>query len=86
MARVDLKFEDGPTIKATVVKSKSCLAVHRSFDGKAFVLTHLPTMRCVGRRRLQRDAIAMRKELDALDWTDPAKIEAEVCTIVDYGT
>jgi len=83
VAREVLRLAQGVEVKATTVRSKSCLAVHRSLDGKGFVLTHLPTLRCVGRRRLQREALDLRKALDALDWSDPEAVREEVCSIVD---
>lgn len=57
------------------------LAVHRSFQGAkspGFVLTHLPTMKCVLWSKLKRDCIEAQKELEKVDWSDWPLVEQRV--------
>lgn len=78
MARVDLEFPDGPTVRADVTRHK-LLAVHRVLgDGKGYAVTHLPTFRIVLWTRLQRDAKTAQKTLEALDWNDWDSVFATV--------
>ena len=73
---------DGETRVQADVKKGSCIAVHRSADGKAWRLTHVPSGLGLTRVRLKKDALDMRKRLDALDWSDPKKIEDQACTVM----
>lgn len=70
MMRKDITFPGGPTVKADTTK-RGLLAVHRTLTGgKGYVITHLPTHRVVMHVNLQRDAKAVQKELEAIDWDD----------------
>lgn len=77
--RVELEFPSG-TVKADVTKNR-LLAVHRSFQNKkspGFVVTHLPTMKCVLWSKRKRECVAAQKELELMDWSDWPAIESRV--------
>ena len=77
--KTEITFPDGPTIKADVTKL-GLLAIHRTLTGgKGYALTHLPTWKVVMWTKLQRDAKAVQKKLEALDWEgDPEGVRARV--------
>lgn len=84
MVRREIDFHPGPVLKAHLTTKRTStnpglLAVHRPFgDAKGFLLTHMPTMRCVLTSRLQRDCIAAQKELESLDWEDSGTVHAAI--------
>lgn len=84
MVRREIDFSPGPVLKADLTTKRTStnpglLAVHKSFgDAKGFILTHIPTMRCVLWSRLKRDCVAAQKELESLDWDDTGTIHATI--------
>ena len=70
---------DGETRVQADVKKGSCIAVHRSADGKAWRLTHIPSGLGLTRVRLKKDAIELRKKLDLLDWSDIEAVRKDAC-------
>jgi hypothetical protein len=77
MAKRDIKLDGGEVVTGADVTRLGVLAVHRALD-KGFVLTHIPTGRCVLWSRLKKGATAARKELEPLDWTRPETHRARV--------
>lgn len=70
MAKRDIKLDGGEIVKGADVTRLGVLAIHRG-PGKGFVLTHIPTGRCVLWSRLKKGTVAARKELEPLDWARP---------------
>jgi hypothetical protein len=70
MAKRDIKLDGGEVVTGADVTRLGVLAIHRAQD-KGFVLTHIPTGRCVLWSRLKKGTVAARKELEPLDWTRP---------------
>jgi hypothetical protein len=66
--RKEFIFLNGPRVRADV-KKDGILGIHKA-PLKGYVVTHLPTQRVVLWTRLQRKAVAARKKLEKLDWSD----------------
>lgn len=63
------------------VSAEGLLAIHKSHDGKGWILTHVPTLKCVLWIRLKREAVEARRTLESLDWSDWEAVEQCVRTI-----
>ena len=78
MPVIEVELDGGAKVQADVKKG-SCVAVHRSADGKAWRLTHIPSGLGLTRVRLKKDAIELRKKLDLLDWSDIEAVRKDAC-------
>ncbi len=66
ISKISLIFPETEPVRAEV-SSLGILAVHKTLGAeKGYVLTHLPTMKCVLRTRLKREAVEALWALEAV--------------------